>query len=82
VTPYVHVLFGGAHASISVGGSSGSVNAFAFALGGGVDAKLTHAVAFRVAQFDYLLTKFSDGIDDRQNNVRISTGIVFRWGGK
>jgi len=31
---------------------------------------------------EYLMTKFNDGVDNRQNNVRVSTGIVFRWGGK
>lgn len=89
VTPYFHVLLGGVHASssasISTGGTtttsiSGSSNAFALAIGGGLDAQVAPHIAIRVAQIDYLLTKLQDDKDDRQNNVRISAGIVFRWG--
>src|SRR5262245_17461310 len=82
VTPYAQVLFGGVHDSSSLGTVSASDTAFAFAIGGGVDAKVSPHVAIRVAQIDYLLTKFRDFDNDRQNNVRISAGIVFRWGGK
>ena len=80
VTPYFHALFGGAHASAGGFGITGTDNAFAMALGGGVDAKVNDNFAIRVAQVDYILTKFTDGVDDRQNSVRISTGIVFRFG--
>jgi len=83
-TPYFHILFGGSHLSSSfstgISSSSDSSNAFALALGGGLDAKVSPHIAIRVAQIDYLLTKFRDDEDNRQNNVRISAGIVFRWG--
>jgi len=87
VTPFFHVLLGGAHdsSSFSSGGtstsSSNSSNAFAFAPGGGLDVNVSPHIAIRVAQVDYLLTKFKDDEDNRQNNVRVSAGIVFRWGG-
>jgi len=81
VTPFFHVLFGGAHISASFSGISGSDNAFAWALGGGADVKVHPHVAIRLIQAEYLMTKFADGDNDRQNNVRISAGIVFRWGG-
>src|SRR5215467_4547243 len=38
VTPYFHVLLGGVHASSSLGTISESSNAFAMAIGGGLDA--------------------------------------------
>jgi outer membrane immunogenic protein len=82
VTPYFHVLLGGAHIGASFTGVSASDSAFALAFGGGIDANLKKSVAIRVIQVDYLMTKFSDGDNDRQNNARISAGIVFRWGGK
>jgi outer membrane immunogenic protein len=82
VTPYFHALFGGAHVSASFGGAAASANAFAWAAGGGLDAKVATHVAIRVVQVEYLMTKFNDGANNRQNNVRVSTGIVFRWGGK
>jgi len=80
ITPFVHALFGGAHLSAGGFGVSGSTNAFAVALGGGLDVNVNNNVAIRLGQVDYLLTKFQDGVDDRQNNVRISTGVVFRFG--
>jgi opacity protein-like surface antigen len=78
VTPFAHVLFGGAHA----GGGGSSENTFAMAFGGGVDAKINNRFAFRVAQFDYVLTRFDgpvSGTTANQNNFRFSTGIVFRF---
>lgn len=49
-------------------------------IGGGVDAAITRNFAVRVAQLDYLPTRFSLGLEDRQNNLRFSTGVVFRFG--
>jgi opacity protein-like surface antigen len=72
LTPYFHFLLGGAHAS--------GTSAFAMALGGGFDAKVTPHVAVRLIQADYVLTKF--GTNTHQNNARISAGIVFRSGGR
>jgi opacity protein-like surface antigen len=90
VTPFFHVLLGGAHqsssfsnvstSSSSTSANSASANAFAFAGGGGLDVHVSPHIAIRVAQVDYLLTKFKDDEDNRQNNVRVSAGIVFRWG--
>ena len=57
-------------------GVTASENTFALALGGGIDAGLSDSISFRVAQVDYLLTRFGD---QSQNNVRISTGIVLRF---
>jgi opacity protein-like surface antigen len=74
VTPYAHVLFGGGH--ISVDDSSFDDTAFAMAVGGGLDAKVHDNVAIRIAQVDYVMTRWAD---DTQNGVRVSTGIVFRW---
>src|SRR5215467_4524175 len=81
VTPFGQVLFGGAHLSSSVSGISGSDNAFAMAVGGGVDVKLSHHFSLRPAQVDYLLTRFKEGSssNQNQNNLRVSTGVVFHF---
>ncbi|HWR15300.1 MAG TPA: hypothetical protein VN577_10745 [Terriglobales bacterium] len=77
VKPFAHVLFGVSHASGSVDGIGGaSDNAFAMALGGGLDVGVHSNVAFRLVQVDYLMTRFGS---QTQNNARISTGIVFRF---
>jgi opacity protein-like surface antigen len=58
-----------------VSASSESNTSFATALGGGMDYKIFHAVAWRV-EGDYVHTRFFSA---GQNNVRISTGIVLRF---
>ena len=60
--------------------------AFAMTAGGGLDYKLNHRFALRLFQAEYLLTRFQDptsptGDHGWQNNVRLSAGIVFRFGG-
>ena len=74
--PFVHTLFGFSHASAGFGGFSASENAFAMALGGGVDLGVNKHFAVRLVQADYLMTRFSS---ETQNNARISTGLVFRF---
>ncbi|HYL92042.1 MAG TPA: outer membrane beta-barrel protein [Alphaproteobacteria bacterium] len=85
-TPYVHSLFGSVHESVTVkfpgvpSFPAETDNAFGMALGGGVDVKVHNNIAIRVAQVEYVFTKFRDAVDNHQSGVRISTGIVFRFG--
>jgi peptidoglycan-associated lipoprotein len=74
--PFVHALFGVSHANAAFAGLGASDNAFASALGGGVDAGITRHVAIRLFQADYFMTRFASAT---QNNARISTGLVFRF---
>jgi len=76
LAPFAQVLFGGQHFG---GSGGGTANSFAMSLGGGADYKLTEHVALRLIQVEYLYTHFG-GV--RQNNARIESGIVYRWGGK
>ena len=89
-TPFAHALFGAAHLwdiqvalppSSAFFNRSFSANAFATALGGGFDLKMNKVVSWRVVQAEYFLTKFNDGFNNSQNNVRASTGLVFHFGG-
>lgn len=81
VTPFAEILFGVAHASATIGGTAGSSNAFAMTLGGGLDYKLTDRIAIRPVKVDYLITRFNEFATgaQTQNNLRVSTGIVFRF---
>jgi hypothetical protein len=73
VSPFAHLLLGGAHISEAGFGRS----SFSMALGGGVDVSLFHDQFYwRVIQTDYLMTQFGS---HAQNNFRASTGIVFRF---
>jgi outer membrane protein OmpA-like peptidoglycan-associated protein len=55
-------------------------NAFAAAGGGGLDWNVRRHIGIRLVQAEYLYTNFTDNRDDRQNNLRVSGGIVFRFG--
>jgi hypothetical protein len=80
--PFAEFLFGGAAGGSEITGSNGQ-NVFALAAGGGVDVVLTKNIAWRFAQIDYLMTNFSGPSVNptaRQNNLRLGSGIVVRWG--
>ena len=73
----------------SVGGqlSGRESTSIAAAFGGGFDVQLTPQLSLRVGQVEYLLTHFQnlaipEGTASRsiQNNIRVSTGLVFRFG--
>jgi len=91
-TPFAHVLLGGVRRKARVplnlslnpplgtNGVSfvtGSDTAFGTAIGGGLDIRLSKRAAIRLFQADYFLTRFSP---DTQHNLRISTGLVLRFG--
>ena len=84
VNPFVHALFGGAHLSLSEEGSQ-TFNGFTMIMGGGVDVKASPRVAVRLIQADWVYLHFGDtfsslvGESNLKKNVRISTGIVFRF---
>ncbi len=104
VVPYIHSLFGGVHATSSVPviivpapfstapetvtRLKNSQDAFAMAVGGGLDIKLSHHVMFRPFQFDYLLTRLQDlgqtgpSQNRNQHNVRYAGGLIFTFGGE
>ena len=80
VTPWAHALLGLAHTR-AVGESD---NNFAFAIGGGLDANAHKNVTIRVVQADYILirVKISElDIEGNSHNLRLSFGVVFKWGG-
>ena len=84
--PFGHLLLGGAHSNVygnafkqicqPVAGTCSfsarpTGNAFAMSFGGGVDIALSHFIAFRPAEFDYLLTDFSNRFTNgHQNNFQ------------
>jgi opacity protein-like surface antigen len=59
----------------------GSKTAFGMTAGGGIDFTVSRHFAIRPVQAEYFLTKFPDGLNNRQNNFRYSAGIAFRFGG-
>lgn len=82
ITPFGEVLFGVAHTGATFLNTNNSQNAFAMTVGGGVDYRLSSHFSLRPAKVDYLLTRFNEFSNfntQTQNNLRVSTGIVFRF---
>jgi hypothetical protein len=73
--------------AINAGG--GTINAsttqhpFTMAFGGGVDYNINHRFALRLADMDWVLTRFTNPLTDtnNQNSFRYLGGFVVRFGG-
>lgn len=91
VTPFLQVLAGGVHANqVTLTHCSFSCTllpsqtSFAMTAGGGLDVAINHHFALRIVQAEYLMTRFANfdtGATSGQNDIRLSAGIVFRFGG-
>lgn len=92
ITPFAQALFGGVHASpVTLSGCTGaactplpSQSSFAMTAGLGVDLRVTHHVSIRALQAEYMMTRFaplSTGASSMQNDIRLSSGLLFRFGG-
>jgi outer membrane protein OmpA-like peptidoglycan-associated protein len=92
--PFIEAMFGGAHSNAygnlvtdcptCVISKSPSNNAFDFLIGGGIDVPVSKAVALRIGQFDYILTRFGNNLtggNNNQSSFRFQAGLVFRIGG-
>jgi hypothetical protein len=89
--PFAEFLFGGAltnfYGNLVTGASTTNVhtsnNAFAMAVGGGFDIRLSKSIYFRPFQMDYLLTRFGNALvpggNHNQNNFRYSAGFIFTF---
>ena len=89
--PFAEFLFGGAHTNTytnlikATGATVGpNNNAFAMAIGGGFDIRVTKNISIRPFQMDYLLTRFGTSLipggNHNQNNFRYLAGVNFTFG--
>jgi len=81
LTAFGEFLAGGSRLDLTIqgpGGSTYSENGFSFKTGGGVDLQLSRHWAVRAFDADYYRTSF---LQTHQNNLWLSTGIVFTFGG-
>ena len=91
--PFVQVLFGAAHTNVYANltkacagacttSTSPAGDAFAMALGGGIDIPISKAFQFRPVEIDYMRTRFTNQFNDSaQSNFRYSAGVNFAFGG-
>lgn len=77
VSGFAHALFGKANDRVSINGANTGTGR-AVALGGGFDYYMSPRYSIRVVQADYLNTHT---FNLSQGNLRVSTGVVFHWGG-
>ena len=80
-TPYGEALFGGAKEDVNFQFTINR-NSFGLAAGGGVKTQLKRRLGITIAQFDYVYTQIPNAKNDRQNNIRVSTGIIYNFGFK
>lgn len=76
VRPFAEALFGAARTGENGSGLSNSNLGFAATLGAGFDCRLTRMLGCRLV-VDYIVT--GNFANARQNNIRASTGLVFRF---
>ena len=80
--PFAQTLVGAAHGFDSyfpvTSGSTSATNGFALMAGGGLDIRFGSYWAIRPIQADYFFTRIPNGVNNRQNNFRLSAGFVLR----
>jgi opacity protein-like surface antigen len=77
VSPFVQVLMGINH--VNPEKAFMVQNNFAVAVGGGVDVSVTKRISIRPIQLDYFKTRVVNG-NGFTNNLRFSSGFVFKFG--
>lgn len=82
VTFFAQTLVGGGRLTASSGGVDAAENGLVVLAGAGVDLPISHGFAIRAGQAEYMLTKFASnsGASASQNSLRLSFGVVFRFG--
>jgi outer membrane immunogenic protein len=78
-TPYGQVLAGGSE-ELSNYVFVQNRNAFAISAGGGASRALTSHLAWSIVEVDYIYSRLPNAVNDHQNDLRVSTGIVLRFG--
>lgn len=72
---FAHAMFFDARSFISLGAGAGNTSR-AIIGGAGMDYPLSRRFSWRVLQVDYVRSML---FHNNQNNVRLSTGIVYQW---
>jgi opacity protein-like surface antigen len=82
-TPSVQALLGGVgNTTDGIAQSTGTENNFAMTAGAGIDVKVSRHASVRPIRAEYFMTKIPDGLNKRQDNLRVGAGIVLRLGRK
>ena len=77
--PYGEVMLGGAKEDVNIQFAINR-NAFGFAAGGGVTTSLKPNLGWTIVEGDWIYTRIPNAVNNRQNDVRIVTGLSYRFG--
>lgn len=81
ILPFGHILLGKADIEGQTNqGRPFSTSSVAMSWGGGVDVVLNRDTSLRLAQVDNFVSTLPHSIAPRPNNVRLTFGVVFRFG--
>lgn len=83
-TLYGQFVIGGVHGFDSYfpkanSQSPGAANSLAFAPGGGLEVGVRDWLSIRAVEAEYLVTRLPNDVNEHQHNLRISSGIAFRF---
>jgi outer membrane immunogenic protein len=83
--PYGQALLGvvretGGLAPANSNDGAPSSSVFGATIGGGVEYRLNRMISLRLVEADYFVTTFDNRVNGRQNNIRVTAGVLFRLG--
>lgn len=87
-TPFVHFLWGAGHAGGTLYTRSlgfgvpplGANYTFVLTAGGGADWRVSSRISIRMIEAEYVHSEFLSFTGNRQESIRLSTGVVFNFG--
>jgi len=76
--PYAQALLGGAKEDVNF---QFTINRNSFGLlgGGGVTTRLKNHLGINIIEADYVYTQIPNAVNDRQNDIRVATGLIYRF---
>ncbi len=77
--PYGEILLGGAKEDVNFQFTINR-NSFAVLAGGGVTTRLSRRFGLTIGEVDYVYTRIPNAKNNTHNNIRVSTGITYRFG--
>jgi hypothetical protein len=77
--PYGQVMLGGAREDVNFEFAINR-NAFAVLAGGGVTTKLKNRFGLTLGEVDWIYSRIPNAVNNRQNDLRISTGFTYHFG--
>ena len=79
VVLYGQAMLGGAKEDVNIQFNINR-NAFGFLAGGGATTTLKPRLGWTIIEADWIHTRIPNAVNDRQNNIRLVTGLTYRFG--